>query len=262
MAETNFITVLVNQGDEMAEQNNYDGAIVKYHRAIRMEPQNSDIRKKLIDVCKRKNSYREAISEYINWAEVCKKVGNYEQAIDVFQECLDIGNPGSERLSTQSQTAKINETLEACGGEIYWKLGLLYLTKNDLKDAETAFRESLKRKPSNTSEIHKQLGVIYTRQGRLHDAIVEYNVVLDLVPEDISVCEQIGELYYSKQEEINAIQWFTYAGDLYFQKNDLIEAGRVYKNILKFDPENADILAKLRNIYPDEGLLEKNEGNS
>ncbi|MEQ8221727.1 MAG: tetratricopeptide repeat protein, partial [Candidatus Eremiobacterota bacterium] len=74
----------------MAKQNKYDSAIAKYQRALRMDPHSSDVRRKLIDMCKSKSSYRDAIAEYINWAEVCKRDGNYDEAIEIFQECLNL----------------------------------------------------------------------------------------------------------------------------------------------------------------------------
>ena len=73
-----------------------------------MDPHSSEVRRKLIDMCKRKSAYREAILEYINWAEVCKRDGNYDLAIEIFQECLDMDKTTTPKvLSSQGLLLQI-----------------------------------------------------------------------------------------------------------------------------------------------------------
>jgi len=264
MSDPKFLRI-VRQGDDLAKQNKYDSAIAKYQRALRMDPHSSDVRRKLIDMCKRKSAYREAISEYINWAEVCKRDGNYDEAIEIFQECLDLEKREESTAKKSSffvrtptaDLGQVRDSLEEYGAEIHWKLGLVYLAKGNLNEAESEFKKSIDMNPTNPAEIHKHLGLIYTEQEKNNEAIGEYQEVLRLTPDDASVYEQLGDICYKQHKDSNAIQWFSQAGDIYLKKNEVQEAIRVYENILKIDQENIDILTRLGDIYSGEGLLDK-----
>jgi tetratricopeptide (TPR) repeat protein len=263
MSDPKFLRI-VRQGDDLAKQNKYDSAIAKYQRALRMDPHSSDVRRKLIDMCKSKSSYRDAIAEYINWAEVCKRDGNYDEAIEIFQECLNLekreGTAKKSSFFVRTPTAdlgQVRDALEEYGAEIHWKLGLVYLAKGNLSDAEAEFKKSIEMNPANPAEIHKHLGLIYTELEKNSEAIGEYQEVLRLTPDDASVYEQLGDICYKQHKDTNAIQWFSQAGDIYLKKNEVQEAIRVYENILKIEPENIDILTRLSDIYSNEGLVDK-----
>ena len=151
----------------------------------------------------------------------------------------------------------IKDALEEYGAEIHWKLGLVYLAKGDLAEAETEFKRSVEMNPTNPAEIHKHLGLIYTEQAKLNDAVGEYQEVIRLTPDDASVYEQLGDICYKQHKDTNAIQWFSQAGDIYLKKNEVQEAIRVYENILKIEPADINILNKLSDIYFNEGLIDK-----
>jgi len=251
---------IVRQGDDLAKQNQYDPAIVKYQRALRMNPHSSDIRRKLIDMCKNKGIYREAVAEYINWAEVCKRDGNYDEAIEIFHECLNMEkrevttNKSPFFIITPTKDlGQVRDALTEYGADIYWKLGLVYLAKGNLSDAEREFKKSIEMNPANPAEIHKHLGLIYTEMEKDNEAIGEYQEVLRLTPDDASVYEQLGDICYKHHKDTNAIHFFSLAADIYLKKNEIDETIRVYENILKIEPENIDILTRLSEIYANNG---------
>lgn len=110
-------------------------------------------------------------------------------------------------------------------------------------------KKSLEKNPSNPDEIHKNMAIIYLEKGMDREAIGEFQEVIRLKPEDPQPYEYLGNLSVKRDNPVNAIRWFTCAGDLYLKKNEINEAIRIYEYILQLDSHNKEVMGKLETIY-------------
>ncbi|MCL5022646.1 MAG: tetratricopeptide repeat protein [Nitrospirae bacterium] len=77
-----------------------------------------------------------------------------------------------------------------------------------------------------SAEEHVNLGVAYERNGELDSALKEYEAASKKLPVAL-----------------------VYIGNIYFQKNEPVEAERYYKKAIKKDPGNADACNNLAWLY-------------
>jgi len=123
------------------------------------------------------------------------------------------------------------------------------MCKKDLDNDLYELKKSLENNPSNPDEIHKNMAIIYLEKGMEKEATGEFQEVIRLRPEDPQPYEYLGKLSVKRDKPLNAIRWFTCAGDLYLKKNEINEAIRIYKYILELDSHNKEAGEKLEGIY-------------
>ena len=94
-----------------------------------------------------------------------------------------------------------------------------------------------------------------SRQGKIELAIKEYQKILDVKPDDLSIRQIIGDLKIKLNRPNEAIAQFTWVADYYLKEGFFTKAIAMYKRITRIDQNNEDILFKLADLYSKQGLI-------
>ena len=162
-------------GISLGEQGKLDEAIVQYGNAIRIKPDEVDIRINLGNALARKGRLQEAISEYSealrlrpyfphahnNLGLILAQQGRIDEAIAHFSEAI--------RENPEHVTALAN-------------MGNALATQGNLDLAISFYTKALRMEPQ-FAEAHYYIGTALARKGKLDDAISHYSEALRLKPD-------------------------------------------------------------------------------
>jgi tetratricopeptide (TPR) repeat protein len=259
---TEEFTLFLGQGDRMAAQGKLDEAVDAYRKALRIDPQNSLVRRNIINIMTKRGEFDVVISEYIAWARICQRSGSHDEAIAAFQEILDLEKAATRQnylIGKKGGSGEyIKELVNNVKGYIYYNMGTILQTKGQLDDSIKYLRACLDMNPQDAT-VHAALGTAYMKKGRDNEAVGEFQETVRLAPADAAYAyEMIGEIYLREgRTPQSSIVWLRNAGDLYLKKNRVDDTIRVCERILDFEPRNKDVLDRLIDIYGQKGALEK-----
>ncbi len=173
-------------------------------------------------------------------------------------------------------------------GNIFNTIGDLYLKKNDITSAVSAYlragdvfndagfslktiavyKKILKIDPENVDvylklgDLNAERGLIgnardnyllaakdYTKKGLTKKALEVYRKIADLDSSNTGIRVKIAELYLKEGLHKEALEEFIKAGEAYTQKGELKEAEEVYEHIIKLDTKNSKVFASLGRLY-------------
>lgn len=100
-----------------------------------------------------------------------------------------------------------------------------------------------------------QNALAYTQQGRWDRAIVEYLSILKADPRDVTVCNNLGDLFARAGKTGEAIDQYLKLGELYRADGLSVKAIAVYKKIAKLDPARTEAYLACADLYWEQGLL-------
>ena len=100
-----------------------------------------------------------------------------------------------------------------------------------------------------------QNALAYTQQGKWDRAIVEYQSILKADPRDLTVCNNLGDLYARAGKTAEAIDQYLQLGELYRTDGLSVKAIAVYKKIAKLDPARTEAYLACADLYWEQGLL-------
>src|SRR5262249_36426465 len=92
-------------------------------------------------------------------------------------------------------------------------------------------------------------------QGKLPNAIAEYEKIIREDPKDLTVLNTVGDLYARVGENERAAHCFKKVGDQYAQDGFTVKAIAIYKKLTKLSPGSYDHIAKLAELYSQQGLF-------
>jgi tetratricopeptide (TPR) repeat protein len=91
-------------------------------------------------------------------------------------------------------------------------------------------------------------------QGKISQAIRLYQLIIDNDPSDTSVLNTIGDLYIRDHNLTEGLKQFRKLAEAYTRDGFNVRAIAIYKKISKLDPNSADTLLKLGELYQLQGL--------
>jgi len=100
-----------------------------------------------------------------------------------------------------------------------------------------------------------QNALAYTQQGKWDRAIVEYQSILKAEPGDLTVCNNLGDLYARAGKTAEAIDQYLKLGELYRSDGLSVKAIAVYKKIAKLDPARTQAYLACADLYWEQGLV-------
>lgn len=100
-----------------------------------------------------------------------------------------------------------------------------------------------------------QNALAYTQQGKWDRAIAEYQTILKADPRDLTVCNNLGDLYARAGKPGEAIEQYLKLGDLYRADGLSVKAIAVYKKIAKLDPTRTEAYLACADLYQEQGLV-------
>lgn len=104
----------------------------------------------------------------------------------------------------------------------------------------------------NLAELRKKFSELIAKVTQKTASDGEIRDYVDLAqkhPEDMRIRFKIAELYYRGKQIQKAIETYQEIATLYEEKNFVLKAASVYKNILKLDPRSIDINIKVAELY-------------
>lgn len=229
---------LIQFGLICKELQEIDSAILSIEKALELKPDHGEGRKNLGDLYIAKNKIPEAIREYYSAAEIYTRLKDNQKAREI---CEIIKGLEPEHFKANLLLKELTS----------------FVKKDDRPGVKDEFYllpeelniENMGALMSSLADIHKHLGVAYTREERYGDAIAELQEALRLAPDDIRIYEQLGEIFYKQGRDEQSIKWFLRSAELYIENNEIQDAIRVYKNILKITPSDVDIMGKISDLY-------------
>ncbi len=99
-----------------------------------------------------------------------------------------------------------------------------------------------------------QSALTYSQQGKWDKAIAEYQAILRTDPHDLTVCNNLGDLYARVGKAAEAIEQYHKLGELYRADGLSVKAIAVYKKIIKLDPNRTQTLLACADLYEEQGL--------
>ena len=100
-----------------------------------------------------------------------------------------------------------------------------------------------------------QNALAYTQQGKWDRAIAEYQSILKADPRDLTVCNNLGDLYARAGKTGEAIDQYLKLGELYRSDGLSVKAIAVYKKIAKLDPTHTQAYLACADLYWEQGLV-------
>ncbi len=95
----------------------------------------------------------------------------------------------------------------------------------------------------------------YLSQGKIRAAISEYKQIVENDPKDFSTLNMLGDLYVKNADKKEAVSCFTRVAEYYGKQGFTQKAIAVYNKILRLQPDSADVVEKLAELYQSKGSL-------
>ncbi len=100
-----------------------------------------------------------------------------------------------------------------------------------------------------------QSALSYTQQGKWDRAIAEYQSIVKADPRDLTVCNNLGDLFARVGRTAEAIEQYLKLGELYRADGLSVKAIAVYKKIAKLDPSRTAAHLACADLYQEQGLV-------
>jgi tetratricopeptide (TPR) repeat protein len=95
----------------------------------------------------------------------------------------------------------------------------------------------------------------FLQQNKLQNAIAEYEKILKAEPNDLTILNQVGDIYTRLGQNDKAIERFRMVADSYMNDGATLKAIAIYKKITKLDPNALPTMEKLAELYRKQGLV-------
>jgi tetratricopeptide (TPR) repeat protein len=265
-----FLPLHITIGDLLMEQNKISGAVTKYlavadvymvqgkteralamlEKVIELEPMNIEVRQRHIDLLEEYGKKEEAITEYINLADVFFPLAELDSARTAYTKALSlaktISDDGGWRIKLLQRLADldiqrldweaaINTYQEIC--EI-----APHNQKSSIAVVDLNFR--LGKEPAAEKEINRFIGLF--DQKTQTDSIIDYLVALkDEIAGEGYIPRKLAQLYLDLGQMDLAINELDGLGDLLLNDGRKQEAVAVIQEIINLNPSNVSDYQKL-----------------
>jgi len=95
----------------------------------------------------------------------------------------------------------------------------------------------------------------YLQQNKLPNAIAEYEKILKVEPNDLTILNTVGDIYARLGQNEKAIERFRVVAESYVNDSSNLKAIALYKKITKLDPNGLPTMEKLAELYRKQGLV-------
>ncbi len=195
----------------------------------------------------------------IGWAVFCVLIGIVIRAVPSPTAAYFFFN--AKRLAYSRQydaaIASYQKTVDANPkfARAYVELGSIYFVLKDYSTAETAFKNAMNAEEDSCAACG--LGMVYRAQEKFSDAETILRKSIELNRHDWCPYNQLGRLYYDRQEYAKAAEEFSRelklkrsVGSLHFLANSLYYSDRVNES-LKYYQQAVDLDRDYEPIYND-----------
>lgn len=109
----------------------------------------------------------------------------------------------SEAIEASKKAVNIRPTAES-----YFNIGLANFYLKQYREAETAYRQSVKLDPYNAADAYYALGLTYRESGQADEEIQAYKQAIRLKPDYAAAYDRLGQRYLLSKKYAEAIEAF------------------------------------------------------
>lgn len=143
-----------------------------------------------------------------------------QRALPYFQKATDADSAYAEAWAQtgfcQEKLGRHSEAIEASkkavnirpSAESYFNIGLANFYLKQYREAEVAYRQSIKLDPYNAADAYYALGLTYRDWGQFDDEVAAYKNAIRLRPDYASAYERLGQRYVQAKKFADAIEAF------------------------------------------------------
>lgn len=290
-----FIDQRLRLVDILCKKSRQQDALRVIQNLLTIQPENINIRMKLILIFKQLGRREAVVQESLNLARLLIDVGKGEQSIQLLLKAQEedpdnikialelaqmyvsyghiqeganqyrrIANKSlSEQKFEEAATAfKRLKLLEAQDQELIFTLGNIYVKLNKLEEAETEFRTILRLNLSHIGAL-KALGKVCYRLEHLRDAILAFSKVVSIDPDDLEAYERLALIYYGQGDKDKAVNFIINAAEKAKASNNNEKAVELYRKVLYIVEDQPLACKELTNmgapVEPIEFKIEEDE---
>jgi len=228
-----------NLGLLLYEEKDFDGALVAFREARKLDPAVKGIYKEFMDVLIKKKLDAEIIpvgnaaiaakeidaASYVAMGDIHSKQNRHADAARMYKAALDIDTKNTALLATYAESQ---------------------MRAGDLRGAAVTYEQVLLLNP-NASKEFKDLGAIQARLGNQEAAMGNYKKFLAKNPSDEETAIIVANHEYGKKQfkeaikfyemvkkaDLQTLQYLTRLADSYYQTEDFKKAADTYDKIRK-----------------------------
>ena len=191
-------------GDQYHQQGNLSLAFVQYDKALRLEPNRSDIRYKKSSILLQRASLTEAVQSF-------QDILNRDPTYALAYEGLGESYLRLNRLDEAEQSCHKAIALDAVRWRAYNCLGMTYDRKQRFQNAVEAYQHAIKLQPQQAMLLNN-LGLSYYAQGRYQDSANILKQSLSLEKDQSRVYNNLGVVLSKLGRYEEALSIFTQGG--------------------------------------------------
>ena len=105
----------------------------------------------------------------------------------------------------------------------------------------------------NRSKVQAQAQK-YLLKGLIDKAIKEYLLLHEDDPRDSKACQKLGDLFAKKGNSVKACEYYGKTAKFYTDKGFYLKSIAVYKQMLRLDPDQIELVLELADLYHRQGL--------
>ncbi len=215
-----------------------DEAIATYREAARLHPENAEFRYNLGILYEKKGLHDEAVVEY-------KQTLKSSENVDVRYR---LANIYTERGSLQQAIEQYRILLKGTPGdqELLLKLARAYTANGNVKDAVASLRDIVRLYPDRL-EAHRELVTIYKKANQQDDLEKEYREIIRLKKDDMDVRNALTSIYVKKKNYAELVTLLKENVDMAPQDNTQhYKLGLVYEFQKNYADASASYLAAVK----------------
>jgi len=220
-------------------------AIGLYRRVLEHAPLALEPRMRLIELLTSTNQSEEAISEYIEFAEVYYNMADLENARKTYAQALSLAR--QSRLDPSWQVRILHRMADIFQQSLEWKEAMLAFEqirtiqpedeKARSQFIELSFR--MGQESRGLGELDNYLGYL-DKKGKSQESLQFLERLAQDHPQRIGLLRRIAERYYKAGRAGDAISLLDDAGEKLIQSGDVNSAIQAIEMILALRPPNAD----------------------
>jgi len=171
---------------------------------------------------------------------------NYAEAWAQTGFCNEKLGRHAEALEASKKAVTLRPSAES-----YFNIGLASYYLKQYKEAENAYRQSIKLDPYNAAEAQYALGLVFRDWGKPDEEIQAYKQAIRLRPDYTVAYERLGSRYLKSKKYNEAIEIFRQLaalkpgdanapnnmGEAYFELNKLNEAVESFRQSIRLKPD-------------------------
>lgn len=236
----------------LLEVQNYEGAIVAFKDAIKIDSKNLKLHENLAVAYKKVSKYDEAAEIYNSLAQMDPERAN--QYYNTIIQMYDEAKLPDKAIEAAKKMVELNPNSDTA----VYNLGYMYVKLEKYKEAIEAFKKVTDIRP-DYEWAYYNLGFCYNKLKKYKDSIEVFKKFAELAPENADAWFNIGVGYMLQKKFSSAVEPLKKAIELnpayalayynlaitYLNLQDRYSAQEIYKKLSSIDPDLAQKLKKV-----------------